>query len=902
MTSLPPNDPSCTTCGGTNPTVQSATLAPGAIKSKPPIRIGAPAPKITPIAAEGTKPLPTRKTPTSGRAPAAAAATPAKTTPKATAATTPGGGQRTEAMMKTLLAQHHEQTTRLRAGMSDKLEASLGKLHNIGKIAGTAAAVPPAANVASQTQSTAATHAERRRLRAAEKRAAATTATSTSTPTPSGDSKGGEDEDNPDELGGDLFSSGLGDLKSQSNATLASARSQIEQLTQTVRSKMQGLGANSAAGILPGFQPVAPGTAANAAAAPNAAGPLPSAVGQGVQDVQQQQMMLKSLEQQLTQWGGLTEKMVDFKTYMGAFGKQVQLFLGVQDDSRHYSVQHHRGPLLTLLDNDSARWYRTNDVQKSMANARCKLVWQGSAPDSNGGGGQLKHKRFQLEWHDVLLDSQQRIVVIGTCWNALTQRLSAALARFSPDGQSLDPSFCSDPKNAAIGYVQHQLFQTESKGVQIAQSADTTRLLALCTVTDHESQQLIGTICAIKPSNGQIDATFGHEGAVGLSVDGYKGCVAVRMAVHPVTGDILVLLRLQTQNESVNRLVSLFHKLKSDGSVDANFKPVFLGGGGGGESEQTWMASDICWQIGIARNDDRILVVGTRVRNSGGEYCDPFVNRYLPDGTADVAFGPLTAAPVSSQTRTPTECGDSSAPSAAAPDVITVNMSKTAEPALPPLQGKDPKETTALWFHRQMDRVIKYQSGDAPVKPIDSTKLIGRTAGVTAGAGGGSVVVTGLEPVAIVQRVLTYKDGIEIVGTAYQDVQGSRGATFWVRLDLNGNTVGVRGFEIPEHQATVAQNFTIDETTGTRLIVGYALRSAFKIDSADAMYIKFGGEMGAEAPQQFRLSLGGEHYQTLTAAVHDAEAKRFVTVGLVQSGRTVYTRLATVLFGPPSST
>ena len=363
-------------------------------------------------------------------------------------------------------------------------------------------------------------------------------------------------------------------------------------------------------------------------------------------ELQQQADLVNGLAGQLQSWNTLANKLGSLQTYMGVFGKHVRLFLGVQDDARHYSVQHYRGPLLTLLDNDTIKWYRKNDVQQSFANAGCTMTWQGSAPAPGENG--TRGKRFQLQWHDVILDSHQRAIVVGTAWNSTSQRMNVAVARFSPDGKTMDPSFYADPSSPTVGSVQSGIFQTESRGVQVLLTPDQLRLLLLTTVFDHDSQQLIATIVALRTVDGKQDTAFGTKGTgtVGMSAENYQGCVAVRMAQHPVTGDIVVLLRMESENLPINKLQSLFLKFQPNGQVYPNFTGVFIDGDSNPSNPNVWLANDIAWSIPNAgdRTQDKLVVTGTIVSQLGDETAQPFVRQYWSNGAVDTTFGSTPSA------------------------------------------------------------------------------------------------------------------------------------------------------------------------------------------------------------------------------------------------------------------
>ena len=184
---------------------------------------------------------------------------------------------------------------------------------------------------------------------------------------------------------------------------------------------------------------------------------LKEKVAKSSPELTQQAELVQGLAAQLQNWNALANKMGSLQTYMGVFGKHVRLMLGVQDDARHYSVQHYRGPLLTLLDNDTVKWYRRNDIAQSFINAGCNMTWQGSAPATSENNE--RGKRFQLEWRDVVVDSQQRPIAIGTSWNATSQRHNMAIARFAQDGKTLDASFYSDPSVPGVGAFKAMCFK-----------------------------------------------------------------------------------------------------------------------------------------------------------------------------------------------------------------------------------------------------------------------------------------------------------------------------------------------------------------------------------------------------------------------------------------------------------
>jgi hypothetical protein len=645
---------------------------------------------------------------------------------------------------------------------------------------------------------------------------------------------------------------------------------------------------------------------------------LKDKVSKSSPELSQQAELVQGLASQLQNWNSLANKMGSLQTYMGVFGKHVRLMLGVQDDARHYSVQHYRGPLLTLLDNDTVKWYRRNDIAQSFSNAGCTMTWQGSAPAL--GENNERGKRFQLEWHDIIVDSQQRPIAIGTSWNATSQRQNMAIARFAPDGKTLDASFYADPKIPGVGAIQSNIFPTESRGVQCLLTNDQMRLIALATVFDHDSQQLIGTMVALRTTDGKQDTAFGKGGTVGLTAQGYQGCVAVRMAQHPVTGDLLVLLRLQTANQTVNKLTSLFLKFQPDGTLYPNFTAVFVDGDNNPTYPNVWIATDITWSIPTGtsgvdaknRSKDKIVVVGTIVSQLGDELSQPFVRQYWSNGQLDTTFG---AKPTAVSQYVTTE------PPASAPAPVSVEILDLKNDVSPPTTGER-VTGTALFFNNLNDADDNETTGGLlatdrratpNAKPPNVIQTISTTIAATSAAVSTAFVADVVNPsgslsglmvltvpnsaVATAQRTLVYDKYIEVLGVAYDDVQGTYGVSFICQIDVASQNQNLMLFQLADvYQTTVAQNFAIDFSTGTRCIVGYALHNSTQVDSADAFLIKLDGT--GKVIQKSRLSLGGEYFQALTAVAVDPIHKRFVSTGLTQTGKTIYTRLGCLIHGP----
>jgi hypothetical protein len=721
-------------------------------------------------------------------------------------------------------------------------------------------------------------------------------------------------------------------------------------------------------------------------------------VASSAPQLNQQAEMVQSLATQLQHWNLLGNKLGSLQTYMGVFGKHVRLFLGSQDDGKHHSGDTSRGPLLAHLDADTRGWYRRNQTAQTLANAGCELLWQGGAPsDANGGE---KIKRFQLQFHDLVVDPQGRPIAVGTAWNATEQRLNCAVACFRPDGRALDPSFCTstappakgkrpDPaanmvedqmpeppgassspaapslqlQTAKAGAVKVDLFASESRGVQALVTPDGRRLLVLATVADPDSRQLVASIVAVSLATGQLEAAFGHQGRVALSADGFEGSVAVRMAQHPSTGDLLVLLRLQTEKERVNKVRSMFVKLDRTGALDAKF-PFTLVDADHNDAvhPRTWFANDIAW------DEERIVVAGTVASDLGDERAHGFLRAYTATGGLDPTFG----APYPLVTDFVRE--HEAAPGAAAADAVVaahlgeatvaeqkgsigfLQMLNRAEPVSAELDGHLAVEQRAAELREARParpllsqaaataaqaaaaEATAAQAAAAEATPAQAAaaeataaqaaaaeataaqaaakEATAPRAGASTAAAGpptapvltqgkakaagvhrsGLVLVSPPRAVACVgQRLLKTGVGLQLAGTCYDSAQSRTGSSFICLVDELGENQSTTVYDLgAQHALTSVQSVAVSRDGQTRLLVGYALRNAAQMDSADAFLIKV--DASGKAVQKSRITLGGEFHQSLNAAVA-LPSGAFFAAGTVQTGRTQFNRLGCLVSG-----
>ena len=92
--------------------------------------------------------------------------------------------------------------------------------------------------------------------------------------------------------------------------------------------------------------------------------------------------------------------------------------------------------------------------------------------------------------------------------------------------------------------------------------------------------------------------------------------------------------------------------------------------------------------------------------------------------------------------------------------------------------------------------------------------------------------------VSTAQRVIAYDHYVEVLGVAYDDVQGTYGVSFICQIDIKTQNQNVIPFQLADvYQTTVAQNFAIDFKTGTRCIVGY--HSTIPHKSTPVMHLRF---------------------------------------------------------------
>jgi hypothetical protein len=479
-----------------------------------------------------------------------------------------------------------------------------------------------------------------------------------------------------------------------------------------------------------------------------------------------------------------------------------------------------------------------------------------------------------------------------------------------------------------VAAINTSTFATDSQGKQVLISLDGKRILILTTVYDSDAQQVVGSVCGLLSTGGTLDTTFGNAGTVGMTAAGYQGCVGVRMSQHPVTGEILVLLRMQTAQQQINKIQSLFVKLTADGKVATDFTGVYIDSDSNPAHTNVWIATDISWSVRdkTDRSKDKIVIVGTVVSQLGDETSKPFVRQYLATGQLDLSFGaPLSTvagyvtssidnggnngsnnngAPLQVVDLTNSEIATGTS-TGIAPTAATKAMAAdvTSDISSGPTMGKLSTFFSALNAADNKAQELILSAAATPVAASTSASVLQTVAtaptshAASTGLSGLMILSVQNAAVGMAQRVIVYDRYVEVLGTAYDDVQGTFAISFICQIDMITQQQTLLQLQLSDlYQTTVAQNFVIDFTTGTRCIVGYGLRNAAQVDSADAFLIKIDGN--GKISQKSRLTLGGEYFQSLTAVAIDPTNRRFVTTGLVQTGRTIYTRLGCILTGP----
>jgi hypothetical protein len=626
----------------------------------------------------------------------------------------------------------------------------------------------------------------------------------------------------------------------------------------------------------------------------------PTAGGPDMSSLQAQQAVLSVLQSQLGNWQEVASKFGALNGVINNFGTTVRYFTNFTDDARHYTPQTSRGALLPLLDADSERWYRENESSQAMVRSNSLLTWVGAnaAPKSD------TRKRFQLEFSDMLVDDQHRAIVVGKCYNPDTQLTTMCVGRFTADGTQLDPTFAKKPGDPTQGWMQTEYFSQRSDATRVLFSLDRKRLLVLGSVFDQASQQMSACICAVQPDNSLFDEKYGDLGVTGVGVGGYKGSLGISFDVHPVTGDMIVLIRLQKSSDSSSggRMASLFLKVRPDGTIDDAFTPVFVG------AEKTvdgsiWLATDIAWRVGANnlgdRTQDRIVVTGTLVQQIDDQSSRAFVWQYLgSDGSPDTNFGDCSPD------------ADNGATGATAATLQEYDLTRVLATGASSLAAATEATTLATAAAAAADaatdaNVPLLVRDTVPIKPPPPTTT---TITTTSGSGGGDrrcgLIMVQVDDAAtnVAMRVLSHDGILDIAGIAYPTLSAVEGFSFLMRVNADG-TQTVHTLRVPGCQTTVIQDMTFESDSGTRTLVGYCLRNAWESDSGDCCLIRVKADNTVTA---FRLPMHGEFFQTVNAVTYDPAKMRLVSAGTFQTGRTTFTRVAfllsTLVPPPPSST
>lgn len=892
----------CVGCGGdTNNNIKAATPSPHAkIKTGPPVLVSAPS---TP-SASATTPRITRKTVTTPsrlppRPPVMTRAHtprnpivtpknlnldvrgfPPPTTPSSSSSSLSSSSSSsasvpdTEKVMQNLWAKHQEQTNALKTSMTNKLTNSLQQFQ-------TAAAAPQ-----QSFKNDIVNHM------------------------PFNNNNNSNNSNNNNVNGTNVNNNNnnnvnVDDIKKQNQATIQQARNQMEGLSETLRQKLQSAGFslnnNNIGGGIGNEN--------------NAIGAMANLGRSGVaQDLGKSQEVLQTLNGVMRNFAQLGGEMDTVQGLFNIFGKQVKLFMANQDDSRYYSNIQHRGPLFNFMSNDTFKWYRQNEVGKLSRQAGLQMVWQGSAPDNGyvptgltGTTTNNNAKRFQLEFHHIIQDKLGRYYVCGTAWDPVNQRLAAAVGRFSADF-ILDPTFHKFTENSQEhGSLLTQLFPTESKSVQLCLSSDQLRLFVLATTIDADSHQLIVSVCALQTSNGQPDKTWGNDpdhGVTRLTLEDCQGSVAVKMAIHPQTNELLILM--QSQHLS-GFLQSSIVRLLNDGSYDSNF---LVNLDLNPNPNQTWLAHDLCWD-----DNKNFYVVGTLIRHLPvGDVSVPFVRKYLYSGESDTSFGlpveeikdliPIN--PINNDNNNNINNDKKS---------NNVLILKTIiPPPPPPLSSSSPESRPGM---NQMINMLNLantsydqrSNNDMLIKPIAKSSIL-KTITISLPPNNNinnnnnnlsglylldTLTETQVGTATRIQLDPQNKNILHILGTLYDSIQGEKGVSCLWQYDItNTGDKKLIVFTAADcYAVTLAQDFAISTTNNKCFIVGQAQYHPFKPDSSDGFLVTIDLSNGSITNKN-RLPMGAEHFQTLKSISINNNNSSFVVTGFLQTGRTIYTRLGCI--------
>jgi hypothetical protein len=600
-----------------------------------------------------------------------------------------------------------------------------------------------------------------------------------------------------------------------------------------------------------------------------------------------QTQVVGDVRAQLEKWDMIAGQVGDFTRQTAGiaslghtFREHVSALSFMLDEKSNYATQTTRGPLVTMIERHRATWLRAHTSAVSMTAAKVDQTWTGTAPAKD----LRSTDRGAIQFEDVLVDKDGRIWTAGTAFNQGKRMMTSALTRFSADGKTLDPAFCPHAHDATKGSIRVGTFDGDSQSLQLLLSPDGKRVYVLSTVLD-TSTSPVATVSAIKTSDGQPDDSFGiagQSGHVGLTAPDFKhGTVGVRMAIHPGTGELVVLAGAIVAAGSP--ALTVLTMLSPTGVIAEPFGSIFLGAAIGTDSssedqKSSWIGADVAWLPGPTAADDRIIVCGTSESPTSSV---GFLARLRRDGRPDGT----TSVPATTNI----------AIGALGMNLATTDGKAEADAAYAEkdLISKASNQDGTIAHLPGYMRLGAFIRSDPPV-PSDAKSPF--VEGPRAGRVDSNSMLRlpiGMYPF----RIVRIGNDAVLVGNSFVGRRGSENVTGFaavVPTDSTATMSNVCRFRLPDADATRLTGVSADPA-GNLLFFGLVQRVASDPDTAEGYVARMPLSVLKTATSDIdgeRVVLNADFYQTMTAGVWLPAASKHVVVGFLQTGRTTHSRQA----------
>ena len=253
--------------------------------------------------------------------------------------------------------------------------------------------------------------------------------------------------------------------------------------------------------------------------------------------------------------------------------------------------------------------------------ALARYLEDGSLDPDFGNSGRVIAKVDTLAdiIRDIALQANGKIIVCGTSVDPLGFNRPAyfALGRFLPNGQP-------DPLFAGNGKVRIDIGADEESDIAKAVALTSTGQIMVAGYSGVSLASTV-TVARFTPS-GLLDPSFDTDGVVQTTIFPNSGNFCNDLLVQP---DNSILLGGMAEN--VDFKDAFVIKLEANGALSTGF-------GQNGKAVRSLSPKDDN-AYGLARRPDgRILLVGD-TRREGEFFTDAAVMQFMPNGTADEAFG-----------------------------------------------------------------------------------------------------------------------------------------------------------------------------------------------------------------------------------------------------------------------